>query len=150
MSCFLLHFSFFTPSHRSPLARSIPAPKFSNLAMPAFTHVLTCNTALFWWPRKLNGVQFTEKGSCSDMGLWRHITPTFKAMALRSSTPTIACRFGWTQLMSLVNSRKIYHCARKCTHNGHSRSPTGSSCYIFLSTKLIECEHPVRMNHALL
>ncbi len=44
---------------------------------------------LFWWPRKLNSVQFTENGSCSGMGLWRHITPTFKAMALRSSTPTL-------------------------------------------------------------
>ncbi len=140
MSCFLTHPSFFTPSHRSPLARSIPAPKFTKLAMSAFTHVLTCNTTLQWWPRKLNGVQFAENGSCSGMGLWRHITPT----------RTIACRFGWTQLMPLVNSRTIYHCARKCAHNGHSRLPTGSSCYSFLSTNPTDREHPVRMNHALL
>ncbi len=145
MSCFLIHPSFLTPSNRSPLVRPIPAPKFSNLAMPAFTHVLTCNTALLRWHRKLNNVQFAVDASCSGMGLWRHITPTLKAMALRSSMPTIPCRFGWTQLTSLVNSRKIYHCARKCAHKGHSRSPTGSSCYIFLSTKLIEREH-----HALL
>ncbi len=105
--------------------------------MPAFAHVLACNTASFWWPRKLNGVQFTENGICSDMGLWRHITPTLKAMALRSSMPTIACRFGWTQLMPLVDSRKMYHCARKCMHNGHSRPPTGSSCYIFYPQNLL-------------
>ncbi len=29
-------------------ARSIPAQKFTNLAMPTFTLVLTCNIALFW------------------------------------------------------------------------------------------------------
>ncbi len=69
-------------------ARSIPAQKFTNLAMSAFTLVLTCNIALFWWPRKLNDVQFSMHVSCSGMSLWRHITPPFKAMALRSSTHT--------------------------------------------------------------
>ncbi len=124
-----------------------PAPKLTNLAMPTFTLVLTCNIALFWWPRKLNNVQFGVHASCSGMGLWRHITPTAKAVALRSSTRTIACR---TQPMPSVNSRTIYKCARKYAHSGHSRSLTGSSCYIFLFTKLIEREHPVRINHALL
>ncbi len=138
--------SFFTPSHRSSLARSIPAPKFSNLAIYAR---LNLQYALYWWPRKLNDVQFAENGSCSEMGLWWHITPILRP-SFRSSTPTQACRFGWTKLMPLVNSRTIYHCARKCAHTEHSRSPTGSSCYIFLSTKLIEREYPVRMNHALL
>ncbi len=111
MSCFLIHPSFFTPLHRSPYARSILASKCTNFAMPALTLVLTCNTALFWWPRKLKDVPFGAHASCSDIGLWRHITPTFKTMALRSSTPTKACSFGWTQLMPLVNSRTIYQCA---------------------------------------
>ncbi len=42
VSCFLIHTSFFTPSHRSPLAWNIPA---LNFAMPAFTLVLTGNSA---------------------------------------------------------------------------------------------------------
>ncbi len=147
---FLIQPSFFTPSHRSTLARSIHAPKFTNLAMPTSTLVLTCNIALFWWPRKLNSVQFSLHASYSGMGLWRHITPTVKAMPLRSSTRTIACRFGRTQPMLSVNSRTIYNSSRKYAHNGHSRSLTGTSCYKFLSTKLIEREHPVRINHALL
>ncbi len=142
--------SFFTPSHRSPLARSIPAQRFTILTMPAFTLVLSCSIALFWWPRKLNDMQFGKHVSCSGMSLWRHITPPFKAMALRSSTYTTACRFGRTQPMPSVNSRTIYQCARKYARKGHSRSPTGSSCYILLSTKLIEREHPVGINHALM
>ncbi len=141
--------SFFAPSHRSTLTSFIPAPKFTKLAMPTFTFVLTCNIALFWWPRKLNNVLFGVHASCSGMDLWRHITPTVKAMALRPSARTIACRFGRTQPMP-VNSRAIYKCARKYAHNGYSRSLTGSLCYIFLSTRLIERERPVQINHALL
>ncbi len=118
--------------------------------MPAFTFVLTCNITLFWWPRKLNVVQFGMHVSCSGLSLWRHITPPFKAMALRSSTHTTAYRFGRTRPMPSVNSRTIYQCARNYARKGHSRSPTGSSCYILLSTKLIEREHPVGINHALL
>ncbi len=145
-----MQLSFFTPSHRSPLARPIPAQKFTTLAMPAFTLVLTCNIALFWWPRKLNDVQFGMHVSCSGMSLWPHITPPFKAMALRASTHTTAYRFGRTQPMPSVYSWTIYQCARKYARKGHSRSPTGSSCCILLSTKLIEHEHPVGINHALL
>ncbi len=48
----------------------------------------SCNIELFWRPRKLNDVQFSMHVSCSGMSLWRHTTPTFKAMALRSSTHT--------------------------------------------------------------
>ncbi len=52
--------------------------------------------------------------------------------------------------MPSVNSRTINQCARKYARKRHSRSPTGSSCYILLSTKSIEREHPVGINHALL
>ncbi len=127
VSCFLIQ-PFFTPSNPSPLARSIPAHKFTNFAMSTYTLILTCNTTLFWWPRKLKDVPFGVYASCSDMGLWRHSTPTFKTMALRSSTPTKACNFGWAQPMPLVNSRTTYQCAPKYARKGHSRSPTGSSC----------------------
>ncbi len=71
-------------------------------------------------------------------------------MALSSSTHTTAYRFGRTQPTPSVNSRTIYQFARKYARKGHSRSPTGSSYYILLSTRLIEPEHPVGMNYALL
>ncbi len=45
------------PSKLSPLARSIPAPKFSNIAMPEFALVLTCNTAFFGGLRSLRTCQ---------------------------------------------------------------------------------------------
>ncbi len=85
--------------------------QFTNLAMPAHTLVLTCNIALLWCLRKLKGVQFGKHGSCSGKGLWQHITSTFKAMTLRSSTRTTSCRFGRTQTIPSVNSRIIYQCA---------------------------------------
>ncbi len=50
-------------------------------------------------PRKLNDVQFGVHIRCSGMGLWRHMTPLFKAMPLRPSTRTTSCRFGRTQPM---------------------------------------------------
>ncbi len=53
---FLIKPTFLTPSKLSPLARSISAPKVTNIAMPALALVLTYNTALFWWPQKLKVV----------------------------------------------------------------------------------------------
>ncbi len=135
---FLIQPSFFTPSHRSTLTRSIPAHKFTNLAMPKSTLALTCNIAFFWWSRKLNNVRFGVHASCSG-GISRQL--------LRSSTRMIACRFGRTQPMPSVNCRTIYNSSRKYAHNGHSRSLTGSSCYIFLSTKLFErCRYTVKIH----
>ncbi len=109
--CFLKQPSFFTHLHRSPLAWSIPASTFTNLAMPAFMRVLTCNVTCFWWLLKLEDEQFGLHASCLGMGQWRHFTSTFKAMALRSSTRTTACGFGWTWPMPSVNSRTTYKCA---------------------------------------
>ncbi len=113
--CFLIQFFFFTPSQCSPLAWSIPAPKFTNLAMPTFAFVLT---------RKLKDMPFdaTTVWACACGGIWRQL--------LRSAAH-ITYSFGMTQPMPSVNSRTIYLCARKYARKGHSRSPSGSPYYIF-------------------
>ncbi len=78
--CFMIKPSFFTPLKISPLARSIPAPKVTNLTRPTVTLVLTCNTALLWWPQKLNDV--SDVRVCADGGISRHFLRPWRKFSL--------------------------------------------------------------------
>ncbi len=123
--CFLIKSTFVTPSKRSPLARSIPAPKFTNIAMPTFALFLTCNTALFWWPRRFKDVSVVR--ACAGGGISRHVLRPWRRFLL----------FYWTFKKSHERGWIWIRLSARLTRGHTKRSPPALTPLFWIRTRLV-------------